>query len=75
MNPMEPQPKKTTYFTLIHTQIFSPQAPSRLPGGWSGAGVGVAMLRGRGVLGFLVSKFLGFLVSKFLGFNVSMIPY
>ena len=33
-----------------------------------GSGVGVGMLRGKGVLGFLVFVFL---VSKFLGFSVS----
>ena len=35
--------------------------------GWSGAGVGVGMLRGRGFLGFLVvgSSVFGFLVSCF----------
>ena len=36
---------------------------------WSGAGVGVGMLRGRGgswLLRFLVSQFLGFLVLRFL---------
>ena len=38
---------------------------------WSGAGVGVGMLRGRGVLGFLVSWFQSFLVSWFLSFLVS----
>ena len=42
--------------------------------------MGVGLLRGRVVLGFmvsrfsfLVSKFLGFLVSKFLGFKVSKV--
>ena len=34
--------------------------------GWSGAGVGVGILRG-----FLVSWFLGFKVSRFLGWSVS----
>ena len=34
---------------------------------WSGAGVGVGMLRGKGVLSFLGSKFLGFLFLKFHG--------
>ena len=52
---------------------------SRVSVGWSGAEVvgcrvGVGMLRGRGVLGFLVfvflvSKFKSFLVSKFQGFT------
>ena len=42
--------------------------------GWSGAGVGVGMLRGTG-FPYLVSKFLGFLVSKPRSFNVSMTPY
>ena len=39
--------------------------------GWSGARVGVGMLRGKRVLAFLASKFLGFSASKFLGFKVS----
>ena len=36
--------------------------------GWSGVGEGVGVLRGQGVLGFLV---FGFKVSRFLGFKVS----
>ena len=40
-------------------------------GSWAGAGVGVGMLRGRGIpLLEKVSRFLGFLVSWFLGFMV-----
>ena len=39
--------------------------------GWSGARVEVGMLRGKGFLGFLVSKFLGFKVSGFQSFLVS----
>ena len=39
--------------------------------GWSGAEVGVGMLRGRGALGFLV---VGFSVSKFRSFLVSQFP-
>ena len=55
-----------------------------IPRGWSGAGVGVGVLRGRGIpliekiefevywcLGFLVSLVLGFLGSWFLSFLVS----
>ena len=54
----------------------APSCPSRR---WSGAGVGIGMLRGRGwflvswCLGFLVSWFRSFLVSKFLGFKASKI--
>ena len=40
---------------------------------WSAAGVGVGMLRGKGFLGFLVSKFLGFKVVWLLGYDVSKI--
>ena len=54
------------------------QARSCLSGGWSGAGVGVGMLRGRGggflvswFLVFMASWFLAFLLSKFLGFLFS----
>ena len=56
-----------------------PQVRSCPPRGWSGAGVGVGMLRvswfigffGCWFLGFLVSWFFGFLVAWFLGFEVS----
>ena len=57
-----------------------PQVRSCPPRGWSGAGVGVGMLRGRRggswLLDCLVSRFLGFLVFAFLifglfGFKVS----
>ena len=41
------------------------------PRGWTGAGVGVGMLRGRGVLGFLVSWFQSVLVSWFQSFLFS----
>ena len=48
-----------------------PQALWCPPRGWPAAGVGVGMLRGRGVLGLLRSWFLDFLVSSFLVFSVS----
>ena len=46
------------------TRLFCHQAHSCPPREWSGAGVGLGMLRGKGFLGlgFLVSWFLGFLV-------------
>ena len=48
-----------------------PQARSCPARGWSGAGVGVGMLRGAGDSLFLkIKKLLGFIVSKFQGFWV-----
>ena len=57
-----------------------PHVPSCPPRVWSGAGVGVGMLRGRMIpliekRDSKVSWFLGFKVSWFQSFKFSMIPY
>ena len=46
-------------------------AQSSWPRGWSGAGVGVGMSRGKGLLGFKVSWFQSCLISWFKSVKVS----
>ena len=74
-----PGASKTTYGfkrTNVGPICYRETPETNHPRGWSGAGVGVAMLRGEAFLDSLVPRFrgyrcLGFLVSWFIGFSVS----